>query len=89
MKRIQAGTTREFYWVNSGQTPSPIIFNLLDGTESLVNSGPFVSSGNGHYYYRCPIPSSEGFYVGKSIAVIGSDSYTNRISFRSVFNEVD
>ena len=89
MHRLQAGTTREFYWVNSGVTPSEIYFNLIDGAESVVNSASMVSSGNGHYYYNQTLPTSAGFWIGMIHATINTKPYIKKIAFRTILNEVD
>lgn len=89
MKRIQAGTTKEFYWVNSGVIPTSIVFNLLDGTDTLVESATMVSSGMGFFYYNHTVPSSAGFWVGQITAIIATKPYINRIPFKTILGEVD
>ena len=89
MNNILSGTTREFYWINSGVTPDQLVFNLVSGSETLVTSGNFVSSGNGHYYFLLTAPSVNGFYSAASIASIGGKPYVNKELIKIINSEVD
>ena len=86
---VIAGTTLRATWVNSGITPTSIGSALITGSETLVNSIPGVSSGNGFYFALNPIPTSGGWYINEWIAIIGSNTYVDRQLVRSIRLEVD
>jgi hypothetical protein len=88
LERI-AGTTFMQTVVNTGGTISPISFQLLSGSETLVSSAAGVSSGNGHYYALHLLPTSEAWYVGQMIGVINTNTYVARQLVRARALEVD
>jgi hypothetical protein len=84
-----AGTTIMQTAVASGGTISPLSFQLISGSETLVNSTAAVSSGNGHYYGLHILPTSEAWYIGQMIGVINANTYTGRQLIRARALEVD
>jgi hypothetical protein len=84
-----AGTTIMQTVVNSGGTISPLSFQLLSGSETLVNSTAGVSSGNGFYYALHTLPTSEAWYIGQMLGVINTNTYTARQLIRARALEVD
>lgn len=89
MKRLQTGTTRQVFWINSDTVPTNMLFNLIDGAETVITSAPMVSSGNGHYYYDMTVPDSEGYYTAQVTCTIGLKPYKNKTPFRAVLEEVN
>jgi len=89
MKKHLIGDTIQITWVNSGITPSDLYCATYTGSETLVDSGTMVSSGNGHYYHDHTISSLEGYYVSETLATINGKPYKNRIKFKAVTGEVD
>lgn len=75
--------------INSGATVSPVSFQLLSGSETLISSVSGQSSGNGHYYGLHSLPSSEGWYIGQAIGVINANTYVVRQPVRARALEVD
>lgn len=88
LERI-AGTTFMQTVVTSGGTISPLSFQLLSGSETLVNSTAGVSSGNGAYYGLHSLPNSEAWYVGQMIGVINTNTYVARQLVRARALECD
>jgi hypothetical protein len=88
LERI-AGTTFMQTVVNTGGTISPLSFQLISGSETLVNSAAGVSSGNGHYYALHLLPNSEAWYIGQMIGVINTNTYVARQMIRARALEVD
>lgn len=84
-----AGTTLTQTLVNSGATISPLSFQLLSGSETLVNSVSAQSSGNGFYYALHLLPTSEAWYIGQAIGVINANTYIVRQLVRARVLEVD
>jgi len=84
-----AGTILTATLVNSGATISPLSFQLLSGSETLVNSTAGVSSGNGFYYALHPLPTSDAWYISQAIAVINANTYIARQIVRARALEVD
>jgi len=84
-----AGTTFMQTLVNSGATVSPLSFQLLSGSETLVNSVAATSSGNGFYYGLHLLPSSEAWYIGQAIGTLNTNTYTLRQLVRARALEVD
>lgn len=84
-----AGTTIMQTAVASGGTISPLSFQLLSGSETLVNSTGGVSSGNGFYYGLHLLPTSEAWYIGQMIGVINTNTYVSRQAIRARALEVD
>jgi hypothetical protein len=84
-----AGTTIMQTVVASGGTISPLSFQLLSGSETLVNSVSGVSSGNGFYYGLHLLPNSEAWYVGQMIGVINANTYVARQLVHARALEVD
>lgn len=89
MKKVLRGSTFEISWVASGTQPSAVTFNVLDSSESVVNTGTLVDSGNGQWYYAYTVPSSDGFYVAKTTAIFDGNPYRNAVPFRVIELEVD
>lgn len=88
LERI-AGTTFMQTVVNTGGTISPLSFQLISGSETLVSSVAGVASGNGAYYGLHTLPGSEAWYVGQMIGVINTNTYVARQLVRARALEVD
>lgn len=88
LERI-AGTTFMQTAINSGGSISPLSFQLLSGSETLVSSVAGVSSGNGFYYGLHLLPTAEAWYVGQMIGVINTNTYVARQMVRARSIEVD
>jgi hypothetical protein len=84
-----AGTTFMPTLINSGATISPLSFQLLSGSETLVNSVAAQSSGDGHYYGLQLLPTSEAWYISQALAVVNANTYTVRQLVRARALEVD
>jgi hypothetical protein len=84
-----AGTTIMQTVVASGGTISPLSFQLLSGSETLVNCIGGVSSGNGYYYGLHTLPTSEAWYIGQMLGTINTNTYTGRQLIRARALEVD
>jgi hypothetical protein len=84
-----AGTTFMPTFVNTGATVSPLSFQLLSGSETLVHSMSAASSGNGLYYGLHLLPTSEAWYVSQAIGVINTNTYVVRQLVRARALEVD
>lgn len=88
LERI-AGTTFMQTVVNTGGSISPLSFQLLSGSETLVSSVAGVSSGDGHYYGLHTLPTSEAWYIGQMIGTINTNTYVARQYVRARALEVD
>ena len=88
MKRYLIGDTIRLTWVSSDITPSTIIANVFDSSETLVDSGSMTSSGNGHYYFEHTISDTPAFYVSQTLATINGKPYKNRTRFQAILGEV-
>ena len=75
-------------WINSGSTPSPITFNILTGSETLVSSYAGVDSGNGHFYADAVV-RTPGLYKGDWWSVLSANTYRNTEYILAFPNEVD
>lgn len=84
-----AGTTIVQTAVASGGSINPLSFQLLSGSETLINSTAGVSSGNGFYYGLHLLPNSEAWYVGQMTGVINTNTYIARQLIRARLLEVD
>jgi hypothetical protein len=84
-----AGTTFMATLVNSGATVSPLSFQLLSGSETLINSVAAVASGNGLYYGLHLLPNSEAWYISQAIGVLNTNTYVVRQPIRARALEVD
>ena len=62
---------------------------LLDKTESVVSSVLPVSSGNGFYFAPLYVPTSDSYYVLRSRAIIGVNTYINRALVKTYQLQVD
>lgn len=89
IKDFLCGDTVKIRWINSGITPTTIIAATYTGSETLVDSGTMVSSGNGHYYFLHTIPNTPGYYVAQTLATISSKPYKNRSQYRAVLKDVN
>jgi hypothetical protein len=54
---------------------------------TVLSSGTATSSGDGHYYYQHPVPSTPGYYVNQWLAQIGVNTYVGRQKFQAVRTE--
>lgn len=84
-----AGTTFMATLVNSGASISPLSFQLLSGSETLVSSVSAQSSGSGAYYGMHLLPNSEAWYVSQYIGVINANTYVGRQLVHARALEVD
>ena len=89
LKRFVIGDTIRITWINSGVIPSSINTLVYNGSESLIDSGAMVDSGNGHYFYDHTIPNSSGFYVVETNAIIASKPYRRRAKYQAALIQVD
>lgn len=87
--RYLVGNTRLAKWVSSGQSPTSIWVEFENGSGTSVNSISMTDSGNGHYWQAVTVPSTPGYYVMQTTAVIGGDPYKKRLRFRAVTQETD
>lgn len=83
------GNTIKTTWVNTGVTPTTIVTAIYTGSETVIDSGSMVSSGNGAYYYLHTVPTAPGYYVVETIATISGKPYKNRIKYRAVIMDVN
>ena len=83
-----AGTTFMATAVNSGGSISPLSFQLISGSGTLVNSVAAVASGNGLYYGLHLLPNTEAWYVSQMIGVINTNTYIARQLVRARVLEV-
>ena len=83
------GDTIQIIWVDSGVTPTALVAAVYTGSETLVDSGAMVSSGNGHFFKLHTVPSTPGYYVAETLATIDGFPYKRRRKYRAVLEEVD
>lgn len=81
--------TKTFTWISSGQTASPMLLSIFDGSETVVSSVSMTDSGNGHYYKAQTLPVTPGFYVVEWKATISSNPYKKRERIQIVNGTVD
>jgi hypothetical protein len=86
---VIAGTTLRLTWTASGTIPTSLLMSILDKNEATVSTMTPVDSGNGHYYAPMYIPTSDRWYVGRSIAVIDARTYINRVLIQTHRVEAD
>lgn len=86
---VIAGTTLRLTWSSSGSAPSSLLMHILDKNEAVVSSVTPVDSGNGNYFAPLYIPTSDRWYVGRSIAVIDARTYVNRVLIQTNKMQVD
>lgn len=91
IKDFLCGDTIKVRWVNSGATPTTILFAAYDGIETLVESAAMVASGTspGFYYYMHTIPSTPGYYVTEVVATISGKPFKNRERYRAILQDVN
>lgn len=89
MKKYLAGHTRKITWVSSGVVPTSISAAVIDAGETIVSSQSMTSSGNGHFYSALTMPSTAGFYVIETSAIVSTKPYKTRSRFKIVLSEVD
>lgn len=83
------GDTIKVSWVNSGITPTTLVYAVYTGSETLVDSASMTSSGNGFYYGLHTVPNTPGWYVIETLASISSKPYKRRTKYRAVMEDVD
>ncbi len=83
------GDTMTMTWVFSGYDVSALEYAIRDSVETVVNTGSFVNSGNGHAYALVTVPNTPGYYVGEYNNVISGYPYKRRDTFRVQQIEVD
>lgn len=90
-EKVLVGDTIKFTAISSGDTFTAYRFNLISGSETLVNSATMVDSGNGHLYYNYTVPDSlsAGFYTAELKLWINSLSYVKKHRIKVVYGEVD
>ncbi len=88
LKKVLIGDTFKQTWISSGTLPSLISAAIISGSETVINSGTGVSSGNGHYY-RTALINTPGYFVSEWKATIAGNPYKRRLRFKAIRNEVD
>ena len=83
------GDTFKYTWINSGTTVSSLSYVVMNGSESIVNTGTLTNSGDGHYFEDYTVPNTEGYYTFKSEAFVNSKPYLRTKRFRVIELEVD
>ena len=86
--KITLGSTFRVTWVSSGATPSPIVFNIFSGSETMIGSWAGTSSGNGHYYADVRI-DSKGLWKGSWFAFVSPNSYKSEEVFAAFPYDTD
>lgn len=77
---VVIGDTFRPTWVSSGVTASPIQYQILTGSETIVNTYAGVDSLNGHYYVDARIdPNSWGaaIYQGRWYATVDANTHVS------------
>lgn len=88
--KVLIGDTVKVTWINSGMTTIDSgHVAVYNGSETLVDSGPMTSSGNGHYYKLHTIPNTPGWYAVALTAVWSSNTYKRRTRYNAVIEDVD
>ena len=83
------GNTIKVRWVNSGVTPTSLVYAVYTGSETLVDSAAMTSSGNGFYYGLHTVADTPGMYVAQTLATISGKTYKDRFQFLAVLKDVN
>lgn len=81
------GDTVTFTWINSGVTMNPKM-TVYTGSETIVNTGDFVDSGAGHYYYKFTVESA-GYYNMVGVGSAGGYQFKRSLNVKGVTGGVD
>lgn len=76
VNQVTLGSTFRATWASSGSSPSPIVYNVRTGSETLANSYAGVSSGNGFFYADVQV-NSPGLWKGEWYATVSANTYRN------------
>lgn len=86
-KKVLVGDTIQFSWVNSGVTMNPVV-GVYTGSDTLVDSGAMISSGDGHYYYNHTV-NSEGYYNMVAVGSVSGNPYKRILKIKGIAGGVD
>ena len=86
-RKVLIGNTIKFTWINSGVTMSPVL-GVYTGSETLIDSGAMVDSGNGHYYYNHTV-NSAGYYNMVAVGSVSGSPYKRNLKIKGVTGGVD
>ena len=86
-RKYLIGDTVKFTWINSGVTMAPTM-EVFTGSETVVNTGTFTDSGNGHYFYDYTV-NSAGYYRMKGTGIANSKPYVRDKRIKGVLGGVD
>lgn len=90
LKKFEPEDTMTISWIDSGVSLDSSSWMIIDGNETILESGSLTSSGNGHYYNRYTIPASfDGYYVARIVCSVGGTPYRRSTRFRVIGSEVD
>lgn len=92
MNVFERGDTFQITWVDCSITAvDDSLYEMIDGSETVVNTGSLASSGNGRFYADFTIPSSwvKGYYVSRTTVTVGGLPYTRSERFKVTVIEVD
>lgn len=83
------GDTMSLTWVFSGYDVSNLNYKIRDNSDTIVNTGTFTDSGNGHAFALVTVSSVSGYYVAEYHNTIDGFPYLRRRKFRVQTIEVD
>jgi len=84
------GDTVQLTWIDSATAvDSDIAYSVYTGSETIVDTGTLVESGNGHYYQFITVPDAPGNYVVETLAIISGLPFKRRQMLHLTLTEVD
>ena len=86
-EKYLVGDTVKFTWINSGVSMSPTM-EVFTGSETVIDTGTFIDSQTGHYYYLFTGPA-KGYDRLKATGATGGKNYIRGLVVKGVTGEVD
>jgi hypothetical protein len=89
LEEFLPGDTMLLTWVFSSYDVSNLNFRIRDSADTIVTTGTFTDSGNGHAFALVTVSSDAGYYVAEYHNTIDGFPYVRRRAFRVQAIEVD
>jgi hypothetical protein len=89
LEEFLPGDTMYLTWVFSGYDVSNLNYRIRDSADTIVSTGTFTNSGDGHAFALVTVSSTSGYYVAEYHNTIDGFPYLRRKQFRVQEIEVD
>ncbi len=92
IREFIVGDTFQITWIDSSFPVSSLdslTANVLTGSETIIDTGAMVDSGDGRHFFFNHTAQAAGYYLAETVAIIAGVPIIRRERFQSITLEVD